>query len=147
TNLPPGLSIGLASGTISGTPTAAGPYPNVTITITDATNASASKTYTLFISQPVSIAPPVALPHWTINRNYPGTPSVPANGITPYTWSATGMPPGLSIDPSTGLVLGTPTATGTFSANITVVDAAGASASKPYSIVIHSAPSITTASL
>lgn len=36
------------------------------------------------------------------------------------TWSATGLPSGLSINPSTGLITGTPTTTGTYSARVTL---------------------------
>jgi YVTN family beta-propeller protein len=38
------------------------------------------------------------------------------------TWSATGLPTGLSISPSSGLISGTPTAAGTFSSTVTVTD-------------------------
>ena len=38
------------------------------------------------------------------------------------TWSATGLPNGLSINPATGLISGTPTVAGSFSATVTVTD-------------------------
>src|SRR5919202_6627805 len=49
-----------------------------------------------------------------------------SGGTAPYTW--TGQPPaGLTLRPS-GLLLGAPTATGTFTFSVTVTDAAGATA-------------------
>ncbi len=47
-------------------------------------------------------------------------------GTPPYTWSATGLPPGLSISSSTGQVTGTPTTAGSYNTTIT---ASGGSAS------------------
>jgi hypothetical protein len=41
------------------------------------------------------------------------------DGVTPYAWAAGGLPPGLSIDPSSGLISGTPTAAGTYPVTIT----------------------------
>ena len=44
-----------------------------------------------------------------------------ANGDL-LTWSASGLPTGLTINPGTGLITGTPTATGAFSSSVTVTD-------------------------
>ena len=48
-----------------------------------------------------------------------------ASGQT-LTYSATGLPAGLAINASTGLISGTPTATGTSSVAVTVKDGTGA---------------------
>ena len=47
-----------------------------------------------------------------------------SGGTTPYTFSATGLPAGLSINSSTGVISGTPTTTGTSSVTATVTDSA-----------------------
>ena len=44
-----------------------------------------------------------------------------------FTWSATGLPAGLSINSSNGLISGTPTTTGSSSVTVTAQDATGAS--------------------
>lgn len=44
-----------------------------------------------------------------------------AGGVAPYTWSATGLPAGLTMSPG-GLLSGVPTAAGSFSPVVTVVD-------------------------
>jgi len=56
-------------------------------------------------------------------------------GISPYTWSAAGLPSGLSIAPS-GTISGTPTAAGTFAASVTVMDSTNAKASQNFSVTI-----------
>ena len=53
-------------------------------------------------------------------------------GTTPYSWSATGLPTGLSINSSTGLISGTARA-GMYAVTVTAVDAAGASARAQFS--------------
>jgi hypothetical protein len=48
-----------------------------------------------------------------------------SGGTAPYTWTATGLPTGLSIS-SGGVISGTPSATGTFTVTATVHDSTGA---------------------
>ena len=57
-------------------------------------------------------------------------------GTTPYTWSATGLPAGLSIS-SSGLISGTPTTAGSYSVTATVTDAAGKTGSATFSWTIN----------
>ncbi|HEY4018121.1 MAG TPA: Ig domain-containing protein [Pseudonocardiaceae bacterium] len=58
-----------------------------------------------------------------------------SGGTAPYTWSATGLPTGLSIS-SGGLISGTPSAAGTFSVNATAKDSTGTSGSATFSWTI-----------
>jgi hypothetical protein len=70
--------------------------------------------------------------------------SVPINvvgGAGGYTFSASGLPSGLNINPQTGTIGGAPTTVGTFSVVITVVDSAGARISQTLPLSI-AAPSL-----
>ncbi|MEZ5094927.1 MAG: M4 family metallopeptidase [Nocardioides sp.] len=53
-----------------------------------------------------------------------------------FTWSATGLPAGLSLGSSSGLVSGTPTAAGTYSVTVTATDTTGASGSATFTWTI-----------
>jgi Concanavalin A-like lectin/glucanases superfamily/Putative Ig domain/Bacterial Ig-like domain (group 2)/PQQ-like domain len=56
------------------------------------------------------------------------------------TYSATGLPPGLLINPGTGLVSGNPTQTGTFTVAVTATDPGGLAASETFTWTITSSP-------
>lgn len=56
-------------------------------------------------------------------------PALTANGATPFTWSATDLPPGLSLDSSTGILSGSTTGVFFGTSVFTVVDANGCTAS------------------
>ena len=57
-------------------------------------------------------------------------------GTAPYTWSATGLPGGVTIGSSTGTVSGTPTASGTFNVTATATASAGGSGSTSFTITV-----------
>ena len=48
------------------------------------------------------------LPTATLCQAYPGATATASGGTIPYTWSATGLPPGMIIDALTGQITGTP---------------------------------------
>ena len=49
-------------------------------------------------------------------------------GTQPLTWQATGLPPGLTLAPSTGVISGKATTAGAFTVNVTVISADGSTA-------------------
>lgn len=58
-------------------------------------------------------------------------------GTGARTWSVgAGLPPGLSLNPSTGALTGTPTSTGTFNFTVTVTDSLNISGSRAFSLNI-----------
>jgi len=95
---------------------------------------------------------PTTLPGATIGSPYSAT-MMATGGVPSYTWSLSGNPSWLSINPSTGVLSGTPTGTSGSTANftVTVTDSqtpTHATQSVGQSIVITVAPlQITTTSL
>jgi hypothetical protein len=57
-------------------------------------------------------------------------------GTAPYTWTASGLPGGVTIGSSTGTVSGTPTAAGTFNVTATATASAGGSGSTSFTFTI-----------
>jgi acetylxylan esterase len=129
--LPAGLSISSSTGAITGTPTAAG-TSSVTVTATDGTGAKGTATFTWTISAGSTGGNTVTV---TSPGNQAGTVGTAASvqvhatdsgsGQT-LTYSAAGLPAGLSISASTGAITGTPTAAGTSSVTVTATDGTGA---------------------
>lgn len=145
-NLPPGLSFNPTTREITGTPTIAGPYV-VTINVSDADGNSASMNYPINIKNAL-VLPNASLADGTVGVSYP-TQLIPAatGGTTPYTYVATNLPPGLSFNPATREITGTPTTTGTFTVNVQVTDGAGVTASNSYTIKVVAPLSIANKTL
>ena len=121
--LPAGLTLNALTGAISGTPTTAG----VTVVPLNARNdfGSAFVTLTITIST-VTTAPIITSP-----ATAPGTVGVPfatyfvaATGL-PTSFTATGLPIGLSINALTGAIRGTPTTAGVYTVALAAVNASG----------------------
>jgi uncharacterized delta-60 repeat protein len=87
--------------------------------------SSAGLVQTLYLVDTLAIAPTVnSVSAVTAVSGTPFAFTVTATQL-PKTFSATGLPPGLSINPATGIISGTPTATGTYNAVVTVGNAGG----------------------
>ena len=139
--LPTGLTIDSSSGKISGTPTE---YGTFTGTFT-ASNAYGSSTKILKLT---IVAPPTittaSLKNATLKKSY--SVALKASGTTPITWTATGLPAGLTIDSNNGKISGKPTGSGSFDVNFTAENSYGTS-TKTLSLFVGVAPSITTKAL
>src|SRR5436190_7149171 len=72
-----------------------------------------------------------SLPSGTVNVAYSATVTA-TGGTQPYRWSAVNLPPGLVINNGSGVIAGTPTTSGTFSATVNVIDNGNFAASKPF---------------
>jgi len=73
---------------------------------------------------PWSLSPLTGLPGGISGDAYPVIHFVASGGTAPYTWSATGLPPGLTLNPNTGTLGGTPASSGDFTVTVTATDSA-----------------------
>jgi len=140
-SLPTGLILA-GTGVISGTPTILGTF-SFDVVVTDVNQASARKSLTITITNPVTIT----------SGNFTGavlsafSQTVTASGGTPpYTFSITSgaLPSGLQLNAATGVISGTPGAGGTSQITVTATDARGQSGSKAISITVILPPPPTT---
>jgi hypothetical protein len=156
TGLPGGLSINGSTGAITGTP-AAGSVgtASVAISVTDSTQPKAQLAKATLSLAIVAAAPPsqlsittTSLPSGTVGASYNASITA-SGGTTPYAYSATGLPAGLSISSSTGTITGTPAASsvGTASVAVTVTDATSPTAqtaTSDLSLVVNAATGAAT---
>ena len=133
--LPNGLTLNPATGLVSGTPTVNGAF---SIRAKDSTGVYSPT------SCPITINPaPVAIQCSTTTTGTVGVlfsaTMVASGGIGPYTYEVVGtLPNGLTLNPATGLVSGTPTVNGTFS--IRAKDSTGVYSPASCPITINPAP-------
>ena len=76
-----------------------------------------------------------SLPSGVSGSAYPTVFMSATGGSAPYGWSATGLPPGLTIT-GTGTIQGTPTSAGVYSVTVSATDSTSSTGSKSYSLVI-----------
>jgi hypothetical protein len=142
TGLPTGLTISTSTGLITGTPTTTTGSPfSVTVTATDTTGAKGSATFTWTITSGSTNTVTVTNPGnqtgtvgTAVSLQIKATDS--ASGQT-LTYSATGLPAGLTINTSTGVISGTPTATANGSVTVTATDTTGAHGSTTFTWTIN----------
>lgn len=140
-SLPPGITLG-SNGIFSGAATGSGQYA-FTVKATDIASQTAQSPFSITINPPPVILT-TSLQTGIIGLPYSQTLSK-TGGTLPIVWTVTGgLPPGLLFNSATGDISGTPTNSGTFNINTTIVDSTGASFSKSLSIVINPSLDIAT---
>jgi hypothetical protein len=136
-SFPTVLTLDAATGTVSGTPTAAGTF-SFLVQVTDSAKTSATGTVSLTINNP-------PLNITTLAPIFSGTVGVPyvqtfraSGGNPPYAWAIlSGNPGGLILNPSTGDLQGTPQTAGTFNFTVQAADRLGATATQSFSLVVN----------
>jgi hypothetical protein len=103
------------------TPTSANWTGTDTLEVTSPTTASGSIDLAYSCSAPDLVIVTESLPPGQDGVAYSAVVSA-SGGDGHYSWSASGLPAGLSIGPGSGAISGTPDTSGTFSVTITVTD-------------------------
>jgi hypothetical protein len=136
--LPTGLSLASSTGIISGTPTTATVNP-ITFRVTDTAARTNDKALTLTVTAGLGFVAAVPPPgRLGVFYQYLFTAS---GGTSPYSFTVGQellLPPGVTMDDS-GLLSGTPTASGTFVFSVDVFDSASHTANIPVSLPITQA--------
>src|SRR5262249_18126502 len=138
TGLPAGVTIA-ESGDITGTPTKDGAF-TINVTATDSASGTVSAAFPITIAPAKLTLTATPLPEGGVGAGYSAwwAPAA-AGGVSPYTWTVTGLPSDLTAS-SAGGISGTPSTTGTFPLSVTVKDNTGATASATFTLKIAAAP-------
>jgi hypothetical protein len=142
-SIPTGLTFDDSIGVLSGIPTAVGTF-TFNVTATDSVGAQVNQTYSVTINPAISLGG-LAQTQWTLNQGYTQTITV-SGGTGGLALSHSGsLPTGLTFDDTTGILSGTPSATGTFTFSVTGTDGIGAQTTQSYSVTIN--PPVSLGSL
>lgn len=138
--LPAGLTLNPSSGLISGTPTATG-TASFTVKATDAGKQVATRALKIAVAAPAPSIAPASLPAASLGAPYRA--QLTGSGSTaPYAWSvsAGALPAGLTLSPSSGLISGVPTTTGTVSFTVALSGGDAQRTTRAYSVKVEAAP-------
>lgn len=133
--LPTGLNLS-GSGQISGTATVAGLFSFV-VQVSDAVPNSKTQALSILIASNALAFPTVILPTAAPNSSY-STQLTATGGTTPYSWSVTigALPSGISLSPTTGIISGIPTTSGSSAFTVRVSDSAGAFVEQAFTLTV-----------
>ena len=140
TGLPAGLTVNSGTGLISGKPTAAG-TSTVTLSATNSTGTG-SATLTLTITLPKPVISSATTASGTVGSAF--SYQITASN-SPTSYSATGLPAGLTVNSGTGLISGNPTAAGTSTVTLSATNSTGGATAKLTLTIALPGPVITSA--
>ena len=133
------LSINASTGVLSGTPGTA-ETETVVVKVTDSASHSSTQSFSLVVNtKALSISTSSPLPAATVGSAYSDTVAA-TGGVPPYTWSISSDAPDtgswLSINPSTGVLSGTPGTAETETVVVKVTDSASHTSSQSFSLTV-----------
>ena len=132
-SLPTGFTLS-TSGVLAGTSNSSA-TSNFTVQVTGSNTKSSTKNFTLTIAAAPTITTNATLASATIGVPYTQTLAT-SGGTKPFTWSlsAGSLPPGLSLNGTTGVIAGTVGAATTSSFTVRVTDSLGLTATKAFAL-------------
>jgi len=133
--LPAGMALDETTGVVSGTPTRAGGYTFSVRARVGGVGASERVDYVLAVRPTLTSR---TLPAGTARRAFSAQLGDPATGIDAFVLAAgSALPPGLSLNPTTGVLSGTPTTAGTYAFAVLATNtAAGTSEPATFTVVL-----------
>jgi uncharacterized protein (TIGR03437 family) len=145
-SLPPGVTLDPASGQFGGTPSAAGNF-SFSVTVNDSSGLTSLSTTLSIVVYPALAIVTSSLPNGFVGIAYYVVLNA-TGGFPPYQNWAVGqgaLPPGLTLDPMSGVISGTPTspAGSPFSFTITIGSAGYDATSRAFTIGVANAVSTT----
>jgi hypothetical protein len=147
TGLPAGLSIGSSSGLITGTPTTAA-TSKVVVTAGDPSGAAGTASFSWVVDHPgVTVTDPGNQSTVTGHAVSLQIHAVDSTTGQTLAYAATGLPAGLSVNASTGLVSGTVTTVGSSSVTVTATDGKGDKGSASFTWAVVAKPACTSKQL
>ncbi len=149
-SLPAGLVLNAKTGAIKGTPTATGDA-SFMVQVADAASPgqTSSEALSVNVVSPLVFST-LTVPSGVFDSSY-SQELTAFGGVGPYVWSVSSgnLPNGLSLNPTTGALSGTPEATGSSNFTIQVTDSSkpGQSVSRSFTMSVVDAFGVTTTSL
>lgn len=150
--LPAGLTLNTSTGVISGTTTTSPGLYQFYVGVRDANGQGYSRPFTIDVVTATPLQPFIKpqldlFIDCTIGEICAQAVAVDKGGVAPFSWSASGLPPGMSLrtgpavtdwDTSPGYaeISGSPGTLGTFNVQFTVTDATGASSTNTFPLTV-----------
>jgi hypothetical protein len=138
--LPPGLNLNPTAGEVSGFPAANGSW-NFKLRVTDGNAAKDERAFTITVTVRALVIADAAVPESKVGQPF-NLQLNASGGIPPYRWRLLegSMPPGITFNPDTGLISGSPTQEGTFTFTMLIADTVATTSSKTLSITVRGGP-------
>ncbi len=122
-----------------------GGQSNITVTATDLDGNTVSQTFAVAVNDAPLFTSSAPTSPALSNQSYNFTCTASGYPAPTFSVPANTLPTGLTLNPTSGAITGTPTATGVFTGTITASNGIGTAATQNFSITINQAPAFTSA--